>query len=164
MQGGHTLINKFIKEVACICTDGEYIPDGEDCRDAKFGLKRDMITKKVKEFYRFYTYDELKKELKTNYNGVVKIFSNSVIIIDEIQNIRHKHIFDVGEETSANESKFEDEYKNFYTDLHRLFHQIINYKLLLLSGTPMRDLPKEIVDILNLLLPIEKQITVVKKF
>ena len=161
---GRTLINKFIKEVACICTEGNYIPEGEDCKDAKFGLKRDKITRKVKEYYKFFTYDELKKELKINYNGMVRLFSNSVIIIDEIQNIRHKNIFEAQEDEIPTKTDFEEDYKNFYSDLHRLFHQIINFKLLLLSGTPMRDLPQEIVDILNLLLPMDKQITVEKNF
>ena len=151
---GETLINKFIKEVACICTNGKYIPEGEDCKDAKFGAKRDKISKKVREFYTFYTYDELRKSLK-KANNLAETFSNSIIIVDEVQNIRQKNIQEEGEEK---------EYKDFYRNLHQLFHSASNRKILLLSGTPMRDLPKEIVDILNLILPLDKQIEIIKNF
>ena len=149
---GETLINKFIKEVACICTNGKYIPEGEDCNNAKFGAKRDKISKKVREFYTFYTYDELRKLLK-KANNLVDIFSNSIIIVDEVQNIRQRNV-----------PEDDEEYSDFYRNLHQLFHSATNRKILLLSGTPMKDLPKEIVDILNLILPLDKQINIIKNF
>jgi hypothetical protein len=40
-----------------------------------------------------------------------------------------------------------------YTSIYKFLHTVTNCKILLLSGTPMRDQPDEIIDIMNLILP-----------
>ena len=40
-----------------------------------------------------------------------------------------------------------------YTSIYRFLHIVTNCKILLLSGTPMRDQPTELIDIMNLILP-----------
>uniref|UniRef100_A0A6C0KFV4 Helicase ATP-binding domain-containing protein n=1 Tax=viral metagenome TaxID=1070528 RepID=A0A6C0KFV4_9ZZZZ len=43
-----------------------------------------------------------------------------------------------------------------YNAIHKFLHTVTNCKILLLSGTPMRDKPSEIIDIMNLILPVSK--------
>ena len=46
-----------------------------------------------------------------------------------------------------------------YTNIYQFLHIVTNCKILLLSGTPMRDQPDEIVDIMNLILPETLRLT-----
>jgi len=76
-------------------------------------------------------------------SNVKNLFSNKVIIIDEVHNL-HPH------------DKSKDKTYNL---LHTFLHTIQNSKIILLSGTPMRDSGTEIKDILNLILPLNNQIS-----
>ena len=78
--------------------------------------------------------------------SIKKEFSNKIIIIDEIHNIK----------TQANSDG--EEKLQIYKEFWRMFHLIINSKILLLSGTPMTDNVDEIADVMNLLLPRDNQI------
>ena len=74
-----------------------------------------------------------------------------MIIIDEVHNLRIKNKKLTGG-------------VDVYAQIHRFLHHITNKKVLLLSGTPMQDLPQEIGSILNLMLPLDKQFPTGKKF
>ena len=78
-----------------------------------------------------------------------KQWDNKLIIIDEVQNLRLK------EKGGSVET-----YKNFWEFLHSLNHS----KILLLSGTPMKNTSSEFASVLNLLLPENEQLPVDKKF
>jgi hypothetical protein len=90
------------------------------------------------------TYDGFAKEYKT------KSPSNSVIIIDEIHNIR-------GKSQSFTES-------STYNDFHKILKKVVNAKVILLSGTPITDKPSEIASIMNLILPVDMQLPLGKEF
>ena len=77
------------------------------------------------------------------YKELKKRFSNSVIIIDEVHHLR-----------SADTDIVDSEkiYDKFFT----LLHSVENCKIVLLSGTPMVNSPTEIIDILNLIIPLKK--------
>ena len=53
---------------------------------------------------------------------------------------------------------------DIYKEMHRFLHLIENKKVLLLSGTPMKDRPEEISTIMNLILPTNQQLPTGKKF
>ena len=79
-----------------------------------------------------------------------KKFSNRIIIVDEAHNLRIQT-----SNTQANNA----ESKRRYWAFHRFFHIIENSKKILLTGTPMFDRITELPGILNLLLPLDEQIT-----
>ena len=121
--------------------------------DLKY-LTRKQLVKKIKTNistnYRFTPYRKLANDIKrqTNWNGdekyitekvksiIKKRYSNRVIIIDEVQNIRVE-----GEQDKMVPPIIEAMIK--YSE---------NVKLILMSATPMYHSPREIIYILNLML------------
>jgi hypothetical protein len=143
----------FIRELANVCTTGEYIPKNVEIKqkDTEDKLYRKFTTQQrynrtlnlVKKNYQVETFIKFATELsKMTPERKRKMFSNTYIIIDEVHNLRYQ----------PKKTKI-----SLYEQFHNLLHIVENSKILLLSATPMRDRPEEIVDILNLLLPMNKQ-------
>jgi len=91
------------------------------------------------------TEDELKvkeRELYTNY--IKREFSDRVIIIDEVHNIRNPGLVS----SDANDAKV---IKQIPKILKEIMTHARNVRLVLLSATPMFDNESEIVDIINIL-------------
>uniref|UniRef100_A0A7I4B397 Helicase ATP-binding domain-containing protein n=1 Tax=Physcomitrium patens TaxID=3218 RepID=A0A7I4B397_PHYPA len=76
-------------------------------------------------------------------NQVISSFSNRIMIMDEIHNLKHS-MSDLDAET-------------VYGQMWRLSHLARNCKILLLSATPMIDKAEEILSILNLILDVDHQ-------
>nr|PNR35268.1 hypothetical protein PHYPA_023167 [Physcomitrium patens] len=76
-------------------------------------------------------------------NQVMSSFSNRIMIMDEIHNLKHS-MSDLDAET-------------VYGQMWRLSHLARNCKILLLSATPMIDKAEEILSILNLILDVNHQ-------
>ncbi len=74
-------------------------------------------------------------------------YHNSFIIIDEIHTFSRE---DVGDSSSAQEDLN-------YARYHNILHRLKGIKLLVMSATPMKDKPEEIIKIMNLLLPLSRQ-------
>lgn len=143
---GQGLLRNLISELVFKCTDGRYIP--ENYETLTEGEKVQRIKKKVGPYYRFYTFYNLAKELYPLSDKNIKDrFSNHVVIIDEVHNIRK------AEEKDEN-------VQDTYDQLHRLLHTADGSKTLLLSGTPMRDEANEIAMVMNLILPEDDQLPV----
>lgn len=123
-----SLLDTFREQILYRCTDGKYI--GETPKETK---------KNISSFYEFETFKKFGKNISEIKN--FSLFNNRIIIIDEVHNIR---IHD-------KENK-EDTYSLFNTFLHN----VENCKIILLSGTPMPDSPREFADVMNLILPVEK--------
>ena len=107
----------------------------------KFRDYNDMsnkIDRRIKSAYTFYGYQTLANKLKKWTPAQIKAhFSNTVLIIDEVHNIK---------ENSGDTDKLAKLLKD------NLVSKVSNMKLLLLSATPMFNEPTEIVYLLNLLL------------
>ena len=107
----------------------------------KFRDYNDMsnkIDRRIKSAYTFYGYQTLANKLKKWTPAQIKAyFSNTVLIIDEVHNIK---------ENSEDTDKLAKLLKD------KLVSKVSNMKLLLLSATPMFNEPTEIVYLLNLLL------------
>lgn len=78
-----------------------------------------------------------------------KVFSNRLIIIDEVQNIR---------QTDDNKDD-----KRVASELYRLINNVDNLRLLLLSATPMYNSYKEIIWLINLMNLNDKRATIESK-
>lgn len=82
--------------------------------------------------------------MNRNKQHLKEQYSNRVIIIDEVHNLRKE------------EKKHGGDIK-IYDIIKDLLHSVENCKILLLSATPMKDRPSEFAAIMNLILPPSKQ-------
>jgi len=135
---GPGLLTNFVTELRDKCTGGQYMPEGykadtTESEGKKRGLQ--LTTRQVKtqtkklyeEFYTFNTFSTFAKQLnKMSDKEVIYKYSNHVIVIDEVHNLRVKDVTD-GDNI------------NMYFQFHRFLHLIKNCKKLLLSGTPMNS-------------------------
>lgn len=152
----------FFNELLTKCTDGEYISDVE--RNVLFGAGsssskaelQNKITRTINKTYQFMTYGtfvnrvlgmkDFEKDEYGNNTSKVKVvdgkakrkqlklpltnFNNTVIIVDEAHNVTNNDV---------------------YVALHKILGNSYNYRLVLLTATPLYDNCKEIFEISNLL-------------
>jgi hypothetical protein len=145
------------------CTKDKYLK----LIDYNFDITKDLtreelnkikqkITKKINKFYSFYGYLEfanyvqkiinksntISDDLKYQYMKKIisKVFSNTVLVIDEVHNIKQ-----------------DDDMKRIPPVLELILKHSSNMKLVLLSATPMYDNSTEIIFIINLMLMNDKR-------
>ena len=99
----------------------------------------------LKTRYDIFTYDRFAKYIKDNYTN--KIVENKVIIIDEAHNIR-----------STNKKV-----KDTYLALMKCLENGVNNRLILLSATPMYNEPKDILELLKLLIINDKRTNIINE-
>ena len=148
---GSGLQRNFIEQLTFVCTDGRYIPENFDSLTE---LEKTIRSKKLfGDFYKFDTYVKFAKEIQrmrasSNFEEIAnRRYGETLFIIDEAHNIREK-------ETVSDGSTNINVYENFFT----LFHAIKRKRVLLLTGTPMKDSPDEIASLLNLIMPMDQLI------
>lgn len=131
---GKGLQNNFINEVANVCTNGQYL-EGLD----KYIRNKDKrIRKNVKVNYTFETFEIFSKNLKKmSEREKTLMYENSLFIVDEAHNLRMSS---------------DPEESNIYKEIYDLFKLLKSRKILLLTGTPMKDQPEEIINLMNLIL------------
>lgn len=131
---GKGLQSNFINEIANVCTSGQYL-EGLD----KYIRNRDKrIRKNVKVNYTFDTFEIFAKNLKKNSDREkILRFENTLFIVEEAHNLRMSS---------------DPEERNIYTEVNNLFKMLQTRKILLLTGTPMKDQPEEVINLLNLIL------------
>lgn len=99
----------------------------------------DYIARELRGVYLFYTWNVFTKNIVHLDQRVLEDkYNNCVFIVDEIHNL--------------------PEGSDAYNELHRLFHFLQNRKILLMSGTPMRDRVDQLAGIMNLILPVDRQL------
>ena len=99
----------------------------------------------AKDGYEFYTFGTLSGEFdKKSDAWITERYDRSIIIIDEAHHL-------------VQTNKEED--KKSYHTLVRLLAVIPHKKLLVMSGTPIRDQPDEVIPLLNLVLSPDKQLS-----
>ena len=146
---GSALINNFIDELIFKCTDGRYVPENYTTLTEleKVHRKKKMIN----DFYNWGTFEIFAKEIsRLSDRDIINKYSNHIIVIDEIHNIRIQ-------------KKDNDKIK-LYQQFWRFLHIVKDCKILLLSGTPMKDGVDEIASVMNLILPLEKQLPTGEEF
>ena len=139
---GEILLENFKKELVYSCTDGRYYPDNyKDLTEMEI-IRR--INKKT-NFYDFKTFAKFAKKLKnTRDQLIIDNYSNKIIVIDEVHNLRIHHE--------------KEEALEIYQQFHRFLHLVKNCKIMLLSGTPFKDSIEEVPSIANLLLNMDEQL------
>lgn len=90
------------------------------------------------DFYTFFTFEMFAKHLASVPRSVsLARYDRFLVVVDEVHHVR-------------DESKL-------YPLLHSLLHSLERRKVLLMSGTPVRDAPDEICTVMNLIL--ERQVS-----
>ena len=148
LASGRNLLNNYKNEVTFVCTDGRYVPENIDSLTERERTIR--INKKLAVFYEFHTYETFGSELKKGMKNMIKAYENSIFVFDEVHNLKPS-------KDPKNASKT-------YETIHEFIHSVTNKKVLLLSATPMRDNPAEIVYPMNLILPLSQQLPTEDEF
>jgi hypothetical protein len=98
------------------------------------------MRKQVSDFYTFKTTETFAKDFGgMSDQQLGDLFSNSIFIMDEAHDL------------SPSESS------DMYTQFQRLFAHTRNRKVVLMSGTPMKDTVEDIAPLFNLILPLSEQ-------
>ena len=156
---GDALIDNFINELIFKCTDGRYIPPGY--KDSTELEKVHRKKKAIRDYYDTNTFETFAKKIsfyKTHESlskWCKENFNNHIIIIDEVHNLRMKAYV---EEQSDQTGKTIKISLNVYKEFWRFLHAVRDCKILLMSGTPMKDGVDEIASVMNLILPENNQI------
>jgi len=152
--------NNFRQEMLSECTRNSYINNNQrelinniSLEERKLFLNK--INRKINKQYNFITYgtfvnqilgakdyeknfkgENLKQKVNEKGEKIRKVpsrqldFNNTVIIIDEVHNITNNDV---------------------YIALKKVLEKSYNYRLVLLTATPIYDNPKEIIEITNIL-------------
>ena len=151
LTGNEDLYENFKEDIVFKFTQGRYVPE-----NYKYLTKREKtvrINKLLSDFYEFDTIEKFSKMItKMGNRQIVDTYSNSIFVIDEIHNI------------SPQKSKRDASKLDIYKNLFKLLHTAQNTKIILMSGTPMEDNIVEIADVMNLILPLDKQLPTNKNF
>lgn len=152
------------------CTGDSYINDINNLKKNEY-IERNLIKdrkKVIKYYYTFYGYRafinneviKLKNIIEEKYtnkdnqfkndkfNKIIKQkFSNKVLIIDEVHNIRN----------IGNDKKSGIDSEIIFQGLESIIKNSDNLKLIMLSATPMYNEPQEIIKLLNMMLYNDKR-------
>lgn len=166
---GPVLVEEFKFQLVCKCTDGDYLNEAV-LKSTREQQRKNNLTRSIKSFYSVMTYGTFARKLKELTDEQIKHkFDHSIFIIDEVHNLYvdttiGKTIIDpltgnkiVVKRTKSGNDKIIDK-RLVYDQLHRAFHTLSPRKVMLLSATPMINDVSEIGPILNLILPMDKQI------
>lgn len=161
---GESLAEEYKNQVVCKCTEAEEYELSETVKRATTNTdQRTKVYQAVNEVYKIDTYYKFAQQyiVGRNDDQIRDALSGSLIIIDEVHNLREKDINEGGgrrEDIDDERRAFEEENKfNTYEEIHRALHLIERSKIMLLSATPMLNDVSEIRDVLNLILPMDNQ-------
>ncbi len=121
------LVKQFQNEVLHTCTFGKYATE----RGTLFNSSL------ARPFYHIHTYETFYRRYMLSPDLLKKIYSNSVIVIDEAHDFLHT--------------------KNIYEFFHHFLHMVTNRKVILMTGTPMVNDASDIALLMNLILPTDHQ-------
>lgn len=162
---GEGLNKNFLQELAFTCTAEEkYLPANYDNMT---DLQRtSQIRRLVNKFYSFRTFETFAKELVSLSDAELhRRYENHIFIVDEVHNLRENEDDDIAADVDLPENILTQRHKiNIYSQFFRLFHKINKRKILLLSGTPIKDTPEEFASVMNLILPLSLQFNSDPKF
>ena len=146
---GQDLLKNFQYELVNKCTAGEFIPDNlADLADKAQVIRTNNL---VRQFYDLNTFEIFAKSLANSSDEVItESYSHTIIVIDEVHNLRQK---------DKEAGKLD-----IYFQFHRFLHLVKHCKVILMSGTPMKDTPQEIASVMNLILDNNEQLPTEKDF
>lgn len=175
---GKKQLQDFRKQLVMKCTNGVYITEGVRKARNQTGKSKAM-THALKDFYTFYTYEELDRECQEKYpmgkpywdgehwiidqeliddsnRKIREDFSGTLVLFDEIHFKRieqKKHRF----VTENNERVISRRLREWLT-IWRIAHLPYRNKVLFFTATPVTNTGSEMIYLLNLIYPADKQL------
>lgn len=157
-----TLRKNMINEIVCVATPGKYEPPLRDPKTRELLSKdaqRRRVEKAIGVEYEILTFTMFVKEIYNKSNEQLRAeYSNRYILIDEAHNIKLQPNKKSRDEEDILGLQLRSRGISNYKEIHRFLHCVIGCKILLLTATPMKDQPSEICNLLNLILPLDKQL------
>lgn len=143
------LSDNFKREVSQVCTKNIYkakvssreLEMGVQLEERTHQMRLNKAISKTYDIVSFETFLPKMKELSED--AIKRQYSNRVIIIDEVHNLRIQ--------------QGDAESKGLYYSMHRFLHSVENCRVLLLTATPIWDKTNEIASLMNLILPMNNQ-------
>ena len=156
---GETLLENYKNEIIFRCTSGQYIP--YNYKDLTPGEQVARKNKALKEYYDFFTFESFSNnEVENNTDQyLIEKYSNKIIVIDEVHNIR---LQDKSNKRKEKEKK--KKHISIYNNFYRFLHLLKNCKIILMSGTPIKDNISEIASVMNLILPEKEKLPTDREF
>ena len=153
---GKTQKQEFKRQLACVCSDGSYLRESIK-RASTERSQVGIINKEIAKWYTVTTYKSFTKKINKRFeslssasNSALKSeYSGSVFFVDEVQNIKIDPRMETGKLRERG---------IVYSTLWRLFHVVESSKIVLASATPMMNDVREIGPVMNLILPLDRQI------
>lgn len=166
-----TLKSQIKKEIVCkYSAPGSYETD-KILKSVPGKSRKLNITNEIKKYYQIKTFTKFGSDLyKANLTDqqIIDEYSGSIFIFDEVHNIRieeksfeYNELLDTYSITTSTDLR---EQVKIYKAYHRLFHLILRSKIMLMTATPMINDVSEIGLIMNLILPINKQMPIDQSF
>jgi len=161
---GKLINEELIQQLICKCTPLNYFNEVIISQINEEEKARRKIMKNIKKFYSFESFVTFSKTISENLQKNKDFYENCMFIIDEV------HILTSTEGLGKEEELDEDimlpeenemtkkNLKKAYREIHKLFLRSKNIKVLLMTATPMVNTTREIIFLMNLLLPQSKQI------
>ena len=140
-----SLLDQFKDSLTKQCAGNEYIDESKKFQDSL-----------INNYYEFKSYLRFAKLIDNYYkkgeNILRETFSNCVFIIDEAHNLNSLDTLDTESNENTDEIKRFQFISNPKQAFQKLFQVVENSKLILLTGTPIRDnVAEELPTIINLL-------------
>lgn len=145
------MVKKFIEEIIYVCNPPDrYRPEELDDDRLLPPLERQkQINRRAKQnispYYTLYTHEQFYNHILVNLplEKQKELYSNRIIVIDEVHNLTDSVM---------------------YEKYHAFLHVVQNRKILLMTGTPMRNNGYEIATLMNLILPLHMQLPMQNEF
>lgn len=129
LNRGKAIMNNFINELVTKCTTKYNIVDNKKTQKKLWS-----------KFYSFETFEIFSRKLsKMSDDQIIKSFNNVFLVIDEVHNILN-------------------DASSTYLQISRFISLIPRKKVLLLSGTPVKDVPEDFIPVINLILKQSERI------
>lgn len=153
---GDTLGNEMRRQIAEHCNEpGRYTqtPGGPHAKSEKSRLT--AIKARVKENYDIVNYAAFARSIKSKSDDeIIKLYSSHVLVLDEVHTMTSLKPERFGAARDAQDDGFDT-----YNQIKRLIRLARNTKVILASATPMVNNVKQIVKIMNLILPEDNQMS-----
>lgn len=142
-----TVISNFQKEIVCRCTHNEYYSDDEKSKTVA------RVNKALGEYYEFMTLGEFKKFLRSFPEDGQRDdeLEGATVLIDEA------HIFVIESSDIGTKVVNKKIRKEVYSLAKKVNLRVPSLRVIMMTGTPMRNGPNELALLLNLILPANLQ-------
>lgn len=152
------LADSLKNEIARVCTRDIYLPKMKESEIRKIEEGGEFIfsdetqlrrmNAAIAESYEIVTFDFFRK--LPNDTIIKRDYSNRLIIIDEVHNIR--------------EQPGKEDENTLYRNVHHFCHTVENCRTILATGTPIWDKVYDIAGVFNIILPLDNQFPTLNKF